>query len=71
MPRFHRTLLLAALASALSSSGCTIQDIFRSTLGGVNSDRATMNKINAANEYSYPQVDGDRTVLRWPEEWKK
>lgn len=71
MQHTHSRLLLGIAALALVASGCTIQDIFRTTLGGVNSDRAAMNDINSANQYSYPEVDGDRTVLRWPEEWKK
>ena len=54
------------LAMILACSGCTIQDVFRSTLGGVNSDRAALNKVNPANEYSFPQTDDDRTELKWP-----
>jgi hypothetical protein len=58
--------LVVAAAALAVCAGCTIQDIFRTTLGGVNSDRAAMNKINPANEYSYPDAN-DRTVIRWPE----
>jgi hypothetical protein len=49
----------------LLAGGCTIQDVFRTTLGGVNSDQASLNKVNPSNEYSYPQ-DDSRTVWRLP-----
>jgi hypothetical protein len=45
--------------------GCSIQDVFRSTLGGVNSDRASLNKVNPMNDQSYPQ-DDNRTVWKFP-----
>lgn len=60
-----RSTFVIACAALAACAGCTIQDIFRTTLGGVNSDRAAMNNIDPANEYSYPQED-DRTVIRWP-----
>ncbi len=65
----YRRTILFALATALAfgpSVGCTIQDVFRTTLGGINSDRAALNKINPANDYSYPQSDEQRTVWRLP-----
>jgi hypothetical protein len=60
------TSLALTAAVVLSSGGCTIQDVFRATLGGVNSDQAALNKVNPANEYSYPH-DDNRTVWRLPE----
>ena len=61
------TITFVALTAAvvLSSGGCTIQDVFRTTMGGVNSDQASLNKVNPSNEYSYPQ-DDSRTVWRLP-----
>lgn len=56
---------VAAAVLLLACAGCSIQDVFRSTLGGVNSDQASLNKINSSNEYSYPQ-DDNRTVWRMP-----
>jgi hypothetical protein len=60
------TMVSVVLTVAMAlSSGCTIQDVFRSTLGGVDSDQASLNKVNPSNEFSYPQ-DDSRTVWRLP-----
>jgi hypothetical protein len=58
-------LALAVVTISVTCSGCTIQDVFRSTLGGVNSDQASLNKVNPMNDQSYPQ-DENRTVWRFP-----
>ncbi len=52
-----------------AACGCTIQDVLRATAGGVNSDRAALNKINSANQYSFPEP-GDRTEIPWPKREK-
>jgi hypothetical protein len=56
---------LVAAILALAVVGCTIQDVFRSTLGGVNSDQASLNKVNPMNDQSFPQ-DENRTVWKFP-----
>jgi hypothetical protein len=61
---FAIRFLFAAILS-LAAAGCTIQDVFRSTLGGVNSDQASLNKINPSNDTSFPQ-DDNRTVWKFP-----
>jgi hypothetical protein len=38
-----------AVALCLAMSGCTIQDVFRATLGGRNSDEAYLNRVNPRN----------------------
>ncbi len=53
---------LAAATICLVCCGCSIQDVFRSTLGGVNSDQASLNKMN---DQSYAQ-DDNRTVWKFP-----
>jgi len=72
MPRLTRiaaqtksTSIAMTVAAVLLAGGCTIQDVFRTTLGGVNSDQATLNKVNPSNEHSYPQED-NRTEWRLP-----
>lgn len=60
-PRFP--LMIAAIC--LACCGCSIQDVFRSTLGGVNSDQASLNKVNPMNDQSYPH-DDNRTVWKFP-----
>jgi hypothetical protein len=57
--------MIGAAILLLACAGCSIQDVFRSTLGGVNSDQASLNKINPSNGHSYPE-DDNRTVWRMP-----
>lgn len=47
--RMSRSLKLMAVALCLAMSGCTIQDVFRATLGGRNSDEAYLNRVNPRN----------------------
>ncbi len=65
---FHarRIAQAATLALVLSAAcGCTIQDVLQGTLGGVDSDRATLNKINPSNQNSFPEPN-KRAEIRWP-----
>ncbi len=67
MPRV-RSILSGCLTivTITCATGCSIQDVFRSTLGGVNSDRSALNKVNPSNEQSFPQADPKPNAKPWP-----